>query len=284
MAEQLKKIELARLFLKQNQHLFSCPHCNARFEVPDSYSFKCHNGHHFDLSRRGSLYFLKGPAPQSYKTELWQARQRITRAGFFNPLQSVLQEYADTLSAVQAIVDAGCGEGTLLAGLSGSAQRIGFDISRSGVDLATAQSPGPFWCIADLSRPPFSASAVDLLFNILSPANYSAFRHILKPGAGLVKVIPGPEYLIELRQLLYSDQPEKRTYDNQSTLSLFDKHFPSFKRRRLHYPFKLDAESFDQLLQMTPLSWGALNSSPVLKNVQPLPSVTIDLEILSATI
>ncbi len=63
--------------------------------------------------------------------------------------------------------------------------------------------------IGDLANLPLLDNSIDILLNLLSPANYQEFARVLKPGGLLIKVIPGSEYLKEVRQALQIQAPER---------------------------------------------------------------------------
>nr|MBC9702337.1 50S rRNA methyltransferase [Leuconostoc sp.] len=53
----LKKIDKGALFLADQQQLFRCPNCHGKMTQKDK-SLVCEKGHRFDLSKKGTLYFL----------------------------------------------------------------------------------------------------------------------------------------------------------------------------------------------------------------------------------
>ena len=52
------------------------------------------------------------------------------------------------------------------AGLSGL--KIGFDLSKEGIYLASNQPIDAFWCVADLTNLPFANEGLDTILNIFS--------------------------------------------------------------------------------------------------------------------
>lgn len=57
------------------------------------------------------------------------------------------------------------------AGLSGL--KIGFDLSKEGIYLASNQPIDAFWCVADLTNLPFADQGLDTILNIFSPSTLS---------------------------------------------------------------------------------------------------------------
>ena len=78
----------------------------------------------------------------------------------------------------KTVVDVGCGEGSFLAELSQaglSGLKIGFDLSKEGIYLASNQPIDAFWCVADLTNLPFANEGLDTILNIFSPSHYQNF-------------------------------------------------------------------------------------------------------------
>ncbi|MEL5940872.1 putative RNA methyltransferase, partial [Tetragenococcus halophilus] len=52
-----KKIEKSQEFIHKYKNLFRCPLCQQKLQEKEK-SLRCSNGHQFDLSKKGTLYFL----------------------------------------------------------------------------------------------------------------------------------------------------------------------------------------------------------------------------------
>src|SRR5699024_10380001 len=132
-------------------------------------------------------------------------------------------------------LDVGCGEGSHLnklaeMGLNG--RKIGFDISKEGIQLAASHYRSAFWCVADLSHPPFAFQQYDTILNIFSPSNYKEFKRLLAEKGQVLKVVPEEHYLIELRQHFYKGQEEKEVYSNKEVVDHFSDQFPEVETQR----------------------------------------------------
>lgn len=105
--------------------------------------------------------------------------------GFYNKVIEVIDglvlEYA-SIDKELVLVDAGCGDGTFIKKLCNrsNAVKIGLDISRDAILEASRDSKNILWFAADLLNIPLKDCCVDIIFNILLPANYNSFIRILK--------------------------------------------------------------------------------------------------------
>ncbi|WP_035052514.1 methyltransferase domain-containing protein [Carnobacterium pleistocenium] len=278
----MRKIEKAALFLKENRELFQCPICKEVFDQIEGNSLSCTNGHLFDISKKGTLYFLLKGTKNEYDKEMLSSRFNIATAGLFHPL---LDELYKSIAKKENghTLDVGCGEGSQLdylttLGLNG--QKIGFDISKDAIQLAATHFSNAFWCVADLAQSPFASEQYDTILNIFSPSNYKEFDRLLKKGGQVIKVVPEKDYLIELRKLFYRDQEEKQTYSNEVVITKFKEHFPTLEIKRVKYSFELTPTLFEDLMKMTPLSWGASSASKEYALTHPLQEITIDVCVL----
>lgn len=277
----LKKIDQAQLFLEEQVALFRCPICQSAFKVTDS-GVACHNAHRFDLSKKGTLFFLNHALKSEYDQTLFQARGRMIHAGMYERLLERLRPYLTN----QKVLDIGCGEGSFLSLLAQAANptvTIGFDIAKEGVYQATNQTAGDFWCTADLTNLPFADASFDCLLNIFSPSNYQEFKRILAPSGKLIKIVPGARYLQELRQAFYPDDEQKQRYSNEKVVEKFTQEFTNVTREQITYEFAIpDARQVD-ILEMSPLEWGVTSERKAFLQNNPIKFVTIDLEILVGT-
>ena len=278
----LKKIERGQQFLAAHQGLFACPLCQQDLTQQQPYQLRCPQGHQFDLNRKGSLYFLAHHVQTEYDREMLVARQHMIQAGLYEPLLSRLAELIQETTP-HCLLDVGCGEGSFLQRLDQLAvagTKVGFDISKDGIALATEQELDAFWCVADLTKLPFAAQQFSHLLNIFSPSHYGEFKRVLAPGGRVVKVVPGSDYLKELRQVFYEDQASKQTYSNDLVVDKFQTEMRLLSRERLTYQFTVPAERQMDLLKMSPISWGATAESYAQAQAQKVEKITIDVEIL----
>ncbi|MCL1791130.1 MAG: methyltransferase domain-containing protein [Peptococcaceae bacterium] len=270
-----------------------CPICGDTLTTTDKNAF-CPQNHNFDRARQGYLNLQLSPVKTQYTKILYRARQHLFCNGVFDPLVSGLSNLiacqhtpsqsvsrpAHTHSTnprnphprAATVLDAGCGDGSLLAALiqkifdlhpvpnrtdpPQTVLGLGIDICKDAIKIAAQTHPTLTWCVADLARPPIADNTQDIIFNILAPANYAEFRRLLAPGGVLIKVMPGPDHFKEIRQALC---PLEETQDSvPNTLrQQIPLQFSVSETRRLTYDVPA-AENIEHFIHMSPLSWHTL--------------------------
>src|SRR5690606_27579624 len=118
-----------------------------------------------------------------------------------------------------------------------------------------------------------------IILNILSPANYLEFKRILAPKGLVVKVVPGPYYLKELREALFVDT-DKKDYNNDEPVSLFKNHFHVVSMFNVSYTTVLKSSELNSLVQMSPIAWNSNNNNFDSFINQDIAEITVDLDIL----
>ena len=273
----IKKIDWAEQFINQHLQAFRCPYCYEAMVSAENRSVVCEKGHRFNISKKGTLHLMKQNANTDYDATLFQHRYELAQSGFFEPL---LEELLPYLSAGEEkfIVDIGCGEGSHVSWLSKFVQAplCGMDIAKEGIHQASVHFGNQaLFFLGDLANLPFADESCGTLLNILTPSNYQEFMRVLAPGGTLVKVIPGNDYLAELRQQLYRSNPEKQTYSNADILERVQSECPQVTFEEVRYTVKLTDATYRHLLEMTPLYWGATPEDKAYSNEHPLATVTV---------
>jgi 23S rRNA (guanine745-N1)-methyltransferase len=180
----------------------------------------CLRGHSFDVARSGYVNLLQ---PQDRRSkhpgdsrDAALARRRAADAGQeAGMLEEVLRELdalARSSDRPLAVLDVGCGEGSLLRALA-AARKIeahGIDISAPAIELAAKRGSGPTWVVANADRLlPWGDAAFDLVLSITSRRNGSEFRRVLAPDGHVVIAVPAEDDLIELREALLGEGARK---------------------------------------------------------------------------
>ncbi len=287
----VKKVERAKEAVKKNLEVLRCPLCREDMVIGTG-GIVCSQGHRFDFSRKGYLNFLSAPVKRIYQRDLFSARREISEQGFFDPLvemlaELILEEWSFSSATSVKLLDAGCGEGSLLGHIlyrlqaSSGVQWQGFgvDISKEGIQLATNQDSKIIWLVADLARLPFKDRSMNLLVNILSPANYSEFGRVITQEGTLIKVIPGRDYLKEMRQVL-NHSSFSSSDSQQEVVEQFRRNFNLRDLQQLSYRQMVSSRYLPSLLRMTPLSWNTPEADFQRILNRGLSSVTVDLTVI----
>ncbi len=185
-------------------------------------ALRCANGHNFDRAREGYWNLLlvqhKASRDPGDGKEMVAARRRFLDPGHFAPIAdgvfavlSLLASEADDKGPL-TVVDAGCGEGYYLDRLAQLAAAspepaelnlAGYDVSKWAVQAAARRKCPVTWLVANSAKPPFLAGSVDLFLCLFGFPVWDGFTSVQKPGARVLLVDPGPDHLIELREIIY---------------------------------------------------------------------------------
>lgn len=274
----LKKIERGTMFIQTQSDLFRCPTCHQMMHAQEK-ALVCLEGHRFDVSKKGTLYFLNHQIKTDYDREMFEHRRKLIVHGMYQPLLDLLQPFCQN----QRILDVGCGEGSFLQQFNEQATllpSVGFDISKEGIYLASDYGENVFWCVADLTNLPFQEDRFTTILNIFSPSNYQEFQRVLVDGGQLIKVVPRSGYLKELRAAFYPEDEKKQHYSNQAVVEKFQETFRESERQTLTYVFDIPESCQLSLLEMSPLEWGVSMEIKEKLQKKPLKRITIDLDIL----
>ena len=228
----------------------------------DGASLVCEHGHRFDVARQGYVNLL-GPKDKRSKDpgdskKMVLARTAFLGADFYQPLaDACLDITLDYCSRVAdghiTLMDAGCGDGyylhhvqkNLSHNLRGRISLVGFDISKWAVQQSAKRFDGT-WFVGSNRRIPMANSSVDLLFDMFGFPDYSSFLRVLAPGGRLVRLTPGDQHLIQLREIIY---PNIKSLSERSS-------YPEILRvvaeKRISYEMTLGSEDLNNLLLMTP--------------------------------
>ncbi len=279
--KMLKKIDQAQLFIEKNANFFRCPLCHQGMQSKE-YSLICESGHRFDLSKKGTLFFLKQGHVTEYSKEMFQPRGRMIQAGMYQP---VLDVVASWLTSEMSILDVGCGEGSFLSLLKDKVSfqtGVGFDISKEGIYLASNQPGENFYCVADLTNLPFADQSFTCLLNIFTPSHYQEFQRVLQKDGFLLKIVPQSCYLKELRAAFYPDQKDKQSYSNQAVVQKLSEKMAIVQQKRVTYSFDVPEENRLDLLSMSPLEWQVSPERKQFLSENPLRKITIDVDVIKA--
>ena len=184
--------------------------------------YRCAAGHTYDMAREGYCNTLlvqhKASLDPGDSKAMVAARSRFLGAGHYEPVArevfAVVRSFAVTPGAggPLTVVDAGCGEGHYLVDLARRAQAspdstavalAGFDVSKWAIRAAARRKAPVTWLVANNKRPPFAAGSVDLMLCLFGFPVWDGFAQVQRHGGQVLLVDPGPDHLIELREIIY---------------------------------------------------------------------------------
>ncbi|MEF2966055.1 methyltransferase domain-containing protein [Paenibacillus sp. M1] len=290
----LDKNMAAASWLAAHEDLFRCPLCHAAMRIADGKSIICGNGHCFDIAKQGYINFLTRKPETKYDKALFASRKEIMDGGFFDPVDARIAEIIISSGPGRkapsslTLLDAGCGEGSHLAAVANRVRQtitvpvagLGIDIAKEGVVLAAKRHHDLFFCVGNLADSPLADGRYDCILNILSPSNYAEFHRLLAEDGILIKAIPGPHYLQELRSVIFGEG-QRRSYSNEKIERRFAERFYVEDSSRLEYKVRLPKPMLEHLITMTPLSWGARDEQLQAVLAREYLDVTIDMTVLA---
>lgn len=193
--------------------LLRCPHCG-RGMAPSATGAACPTGHSFDRARQGYLTLLGGRGRRFPGDTAAQvlARERVQESGLFDPVARAVAETAartlHTGHVGRVVMDVGAGGGYYLAHTLRRLARdgatpplgIGTELSVPAARRLARVHPDAAALIADTwAGLPVADGVVDLVQVVFAPRNVREFARLVRPGGGLVVVVPGPDHLEPLR-------------------------------------------------------------------------------------
>ncbi|HCO62899.1 MAG TPA: 50S rRNA methyltransferase [Clostridiales bacterium] len=241
--------------------LFSCPICAHPLQR-DGRTYRCSQGHCYDMAREGYVHLLpankKHSANPGDDREMAAARTRFLDGGWYAPLRDTLCRLTLEHTPHQcAVLDAGCGEGYYTQGLYQTLERAGRQARVAGIDLskfalkkAARRAPQGEFAVASVYHLPVADSAVDVLVDCFAPLAAEEYRRVVRPGGVFLYVVPAPDHLMELKQVLYPQpyrNPEEAvTYPGFSYLDIL----PVTQTMHIR-----DRQTLMDLFRMTPYAW-----------------------------
>lgn len=256
-----------------------CPRCQSAFALNGT-SLICENRHCYDLSKRGYVNLAPShdQAAEKYDAELFDSRRLVFEHGFYQPIAEAIAHWLP--DAPITVLDAGCGEGyyaRLLAEQFPQAQLIGLDISRDAITAAAREPGRANWLVADLKRLPVANHSADLLLDVLTPADYAEFRRVIKPDGVMIKVVPGADYLCEVRKAVAPWLRSGETYDNTRVIDHLKEHADILEECEVRFTRPLLPDESHAFLRMTPMTFSV--PAEVL-NLLAIPQITIHMHVL----
>lgn len=235
--------------------MYQCPLCQASLAAQER-SWRCSNGHSFDIAREGYVNLLPVQQKKSLQpgdnTEMMQARRAFLQAGHYQPLSDAANALLAQHCHAVPVLDIGCGEGYYSARLSAAlaAPVYGLDISKTAIRYAAKRYPDLHWCVASSYQLPFQTGQFGGLLRIYAPSQAEEMARVTQPGGWLLTVSPAPEHLLEFKQQAYQ---QVRLHSAEIKAETGFRHQ---QRQRLQLAWQApDATAMQQLIEMTPLAY-----------------------------
>ena len=134
--------------------------------------------------------------------------------------------------------------------------------------------------VADLKRLPFRPSGMDVVLDVLTPADYQAFSLVLGQHGVLIKAIPGADYLKEIRAL-FRDRLRNPDYDNERVIRHLEGHGEILEHATVRCEFPLDERQSSDFLCMTPMTFSIPEE---IRREKCLEKITVHMEIYMAKV
>ena len=236
---------------------YRCPLCQQSLTLTER-TLRCPQGHCFDLAKEGYVNLLPAQNKRSKAPgdtdEMLRARRRFLAAGYFQPLIDTLSTGIRQLPEIRSLLDIGCGEGYYLRALGKllPAETFGIDIAKTGVRMAAKQQRQCNFSVASAAHLPFDDNSFDLALSVFAPAFGEECVRILKPGASLLIVGPGPSHLQGLAARIY-DQVKEHQGNFQNVEGVAQLQLVS--EQTAGADIKVMGSAVKDLLQMTPYYW-----------------------------
>ena len=200
--------------------MFVCPKCGLPLNNFER-SFKCPNGHCYDISSQGYVNLLLGNKKNAVHGDnklMVSARRRFLSLGNYaviiQKLFYIIESFV--LNKNLILIDAGCGEGyytnALTAMLDAAGYNIsayGLDVSKEAVALASKTYKNISFVVGSVNALPFSDNSADILLSVFAPISEKEFFRILKGEGILITVSPSPRHLYGLKEMVYD-----KVYEN----------------------------------------------------------------------
>lgn len=267
-------MKIENVVKKFNNNLdYSCPKCGNLSTIQDK-SLVCIENHSYDFSKKGYIHLINNYKDSKYSEDLFEARDYVFSKDFYRHILDALENEIKNLP-VTNILDLGCGEGYYIRELKEifpDKYFYGLDNAKSAIEFAVRKDKKNPYMLANLANIPFADKTVDLILNILSPANYEEFSRVLKEESRIIKIIPSSNYLKEIRELFSIDN-----YSNTDTVELISKNLVIESRNLVSKKYYLTYEDAKNFLKMTPLSFSREIKEA---DIEKLKEISIELEIL----
>jgi len=175
------------------------------------------------------------------------ARRRFLNSGGYSPIAHALTDRVGNIDG--PILDVGCGEGYYTEHLR-SHFRVGIDISKRAVQMASKRLPDDQFAVASAFRLPVLDASCAAVVSVFSPHPFDEFLRVLMPGAQWTTVTPGPTHLQEMRPNYSPDAVANARFERRAEAPA-----EAERAERVTFTLPLTENTASDLFTMTPLQW-----------------------------
>lgn len=254
----------------ENNDILICPYCKSNLIV-DNHSLKCNNNHNFTISKKGEIYLLnssKYKHSSIYNRNLFLNRRNFINKNYYHDVYLEISNFINSLNKdLITILDLGSGEGThmhkICDKLNINYKLISIDYSKDAINLATDYNINNLCIIGDINNLPFQDKSIDIIVDFLSPYNGDEIKRVLKDDGKLIKIVPGDNYLKELRDILDLDEYKKKDEVKNNMY----KYFNIIKETEISNNYVVNEDDIDNLIKMSPLRSNLKDRKIVFNNI-----------------
>lgn len=192
---------------------FSCPVCGSFLEK-DGGSFRCANGHCYDIAKQGYVNLLQSQKSSSKRHGddklMVKSRSDFLDKGYYNLLADKITEtVVENAFVGMKLIDLGCGECFYTSKIQEAfpdAVYGGIDISKQALIIGGRRNKNLSLAVASAFNLPVSDSYCDFAATVFAPHNVSEVQRILKDGGLWLRAYPLERHLMGLKSVIY-DEP-----------------------------------------------------------------------------
>lgn len=246
-----------------------CPICKEILKNDDK-RYYCINNHSYDISKSGYVNLLLNSKNSGDNKLMVEARKSFLDKDYYHQLRQKIVDIIKELN-VSNIIDVGCGEGYYDSYISKmlNVSLVGIDISKNACHKASIRDKLSKYVVASSKMLPFDDNGFDLLLNIFAPHNESEFSRVCNKY--MIKVVPGKNHLLQLKELLYSNILIKEE-------KLLD--YSKFKLiKRFDLIYNINVSDLYELFMMTPYFYKTKYDIDIFENNKNI-DITCDFIIL----
>lgn len=264
---------------------YICPKCSGELSRRGG-SLVCGEGHCYDISRHGYVNLLmstkSGASVHGDNREMVAARQEFLDRGYYIPLRDAVCEamlnYLPAYEIISSItvLDAGCGDCWYSYGIHKALSSTGresvmlcVDISKEALIAGMRRSSKLRTVVASVFNLPVKDKSVNVLFNIFSPLCSNEYFRVIKPEGLMIRAVPLPRHLWELKLAIY-DTPYENELPRDDSIPGFEK----LSERDIEFMISVDnRHDIMNLFTMTPYRYNT--SSEGLNRINSVQALNI---------